>query len=221
MDLRPINFRPIFLGPSSTKQSNLFRSNAFNDKDTECVQWLRETMGIKSYVDLREKNEYSPSSKLDNFYINTKPYQKQKHKNEMGNMSEKYGYRFCISFVTFSYVWNFMCFKLTWLQIWRMIILLVQHLIYGDYEYQKHGGRCYFSSRELGDFYCSLVDDCKSIYKQIFYVMTNSDHFPMVVGCSFGKDRTGIVSALVMSLAGCQDELIVSEYSQSEVSLIY
>jgi hypothetical protein len=41
----------------------------------------------------------------------------------------------------------------------------------------------------------------------------------VLVHCQGGKDRTGIVSALLLSLAGVEDEVIAADYAESEARL--
>ncbi|KAB8236168.1 tyrosine-protein phosphatase [Aspergillus alliaceus] len=42
---------------------------------------------------------------------------------------------------------------------------------------------------------------------------------PFAVHCSAGKDRTGVVVAVLMKLAGCEDEVVAREYALTEVGL--
>lgn len=42
---------------------------------------------------------------------------------------------------------------------------------------------------------------------------------PILVHCSAGKDRTGVICALILSLCGVEDEAIAHEYSLSELGL--
>ena len=41
----------------------------------------------------------------------------------------------------------------------------------------------------------------------------------MIVHCTAGKDRTGVICALVLSLCGVHDEVVAQEYSFTEVGL--
>ncbi|EXL39331.1 hypothetical protein FOCG_17857 [Fusarium oxysporum f. sp. radicis-lycopersici 26381] len=42
---------------------------------------------------------------------------------------------------------------------------------------------------------------------------------PILVHCSAGKDRTGVICALILSLCGVEDEVVAHEYSLSELGL--
>lgn len=41
----------------------------------------------------------------------------------------------------------------------------------------------------------------------------------MLIHCSLGKDRTGVISALILSLCGVSDEDVAKDYSFSEKEL--
>ena len=45
--------------------------------------------------------------------------------------------------------------------------------------------------------------------------VVDSDHDGVVVHCFAGKDRTGIVSALLLGVAGVPDEIIAADYAES------
>lgn len=45
------------------------------------------------------------------------------------------------------------------------------------------------------------------------------DRLPMVIHCASGKDRTGIVTALVLALAGVTDQAIADDYAKSGPAL--
>jgi protein tyrosine/serine phosphatase len=41
----------------------------------------------------------------------------------------------------------------------------------------------------------------------------------MIVHCTAGKDRTGVICALILSLCGVDDEVVAKEYSLTELGL--
>jgi len=49
--------------------------------------------------------------------------------------------------------------------------------------------------------------------------MRNPKAWPMLVHCTQGKDRTGLVIALVLSLCGVSDDVIVLDYARSQEGL--
>ena len=49
-------------------------------------------------------------------------------------------------------------------------------------------------------------------------LLSEPDNLPALISCAHGKDRTGIVVALVQSLLGRSTDYIAEEYAMSEVS---
>jgi len=50
-------------------------------------------------------------------------------------------------------------------------------------------------------------------------LIADEDTAPLVFHCKSGKDRTGVVAALVLALLGVDDETIAADYALSEVSV--
>lgn len=42
---------------------------------------------------------------------------------------------------------------------------------------------------------------------------------PLLVHCTAGKDRTGVICALILSLCGVEDEIVAHEYSLTDLGL--
>lgn len=42
---------------------------------------------------------------------------------------------------------------------------------------------------------------------------------PVLIHCTAGKDRTGVICALILSLCGVEDKVIAHEYSLTELGL--
>lgn len=61
---------------------------------------------------------------------------------------------------------------------------------------------------------------CKAEVKQLFDVLCDSNSYPVVVHCTHGKDRTGLVVLLVLLLCGVPQQVIQSDYSLSESELL-
>ena len=60
-----------------------------------------------------------------------------------------------------------------------------------------------------------LLEGAATDIKHIMDICAESSSYPIVVHCSAGKDRTGLIICLLQILAGIDDDEIVSDYSAS------
>ncbi|CZT06927.1 hypothetical protein WAI453_012828 [Rhynchosporium graminicola] len=56
-------------------------------------------------------------------------------------------------------------------------------------------------------------------FRIILLHLANEPDKPLIVHCTAGKDRTGVLCALVLSLCGVEDEIVAHEYSLTEQGL--
>ena len=71
--------------------------------------------------------------------------------------------------------------------------------------------------KALGDSYIHLIETRAQAFGAALRVLTAEDNLPMVYHCSAGKDRTGIVVALALSVLGVPTETIIADYSLSNL----
>jgi len=65
----------------------------------------------------------------------------------------------------------------------------------------------------------NFIDHCGSEIASALKIMRNPNLFPILVHCTQGKDRTGIVIALALSLCDVSDEVIIMDYARSQNGL--
>ncbi len=77
-----------------------------------------------------------------------------------------------------------------------------------------------FSPKEFswGMLYSRMVDDHKDWVRDVFEALGRCEGVALY-HCTTGKDRTGIVSALLLGLCGVADEDIIADYCVSQVYL--
>ena len=71
------------------------------------------------------------------------------------------------------------------------------------------------SSLDLSTIYRYFVDECGDQIAAAIGELTSDDAFPALVHCSAGKDRTGVVIALILAVLGVPDEIIAADYALS------
>ncbi len=68
---------------------------------------------------------------------------------------------------------------------------------------------------ELDAVYRYIIDACGKTVGEAIKLLCGPDAFPALVHCSAGKDRTGIVIALILAVLGVPDEVIAADYGLS------
>jgi len=63
--------------------------------------------------------------------------------------------------------------------------------------------------------YLLLLRNAGEGFRVIFGYLANN-HYPLVINCFAGKDRTGLTSALILGALGVPDDEIVADYALSE-----
>jgi protein-tyrosine phosphatase len=66
---------------------------------------------------------------------------------------------------------------------------------------------------DLETIYRHVLDDRQAAIKAVFDAMTATDAFPVLIHCTAGKDRTGVIAALMLGLAGVHAETIAEDYA--------
>jgi protein tyrosine/serine phosphatase len=71
-------------------------------------------------------------------------------------------------------------------------------------------------ARFLADRYLDMADEGAAGFGDALRLIAEPRHAPVVMHCFAGKDRTGVLSALVLSLLGVADQHVAADYALSE-----
>ena len=67
----------------------------------------------------------------------------------------------------------------------------------------------------LGDIYTMVLDERQPVLRRVLGLLAGSGPSVAMYHCTAGKDRTGVVSALLLGLAGVPHETIAEDYALS------
>ena len=86
-------------------------------------------------------------------------------------------------------------------------------------KYYPHVGALIRQATSRGEVYCIILDHYPDSVAEIMRAIVHARPGGIVIHCHGGKDRTGIVSALLLHLVGVPAELIAADYAESQVRL--
>ena len=61
-------------------------------------------------------------------------------------------------------------------------------------------------------YFRTLVTDRIDRYRPVFDLATDPDRQPLLFNCTAGKDRTGVVAAVLLRILGVDDDLVMDDY---------
>lgn len=75
------------------------------------------------------------------------------------------------------------------------------------------------AERFLADRYLVMLEEGGESLGTALRMLTEADRVPAVFHCAAGKDRTGVLAALVLCLLGVDDEVIATDYGLSRLGM--
>lgn len=66
---------------------------------------------------------------------------------------------------------------------------------------------------DLGQRYLDAIGQCGAAFARVLTAIAEADSGVVLFHCTVGKDRTGLIAALLLGLAGVADEAIAADYA--------
>lgn len=86
-------------------------------------------------------------------------------------------------------------------------------------EYYPHVSALISQAQTRAEVYCITLDHYPANIAAVLRAIAAAEPGGVVIHCHAGKDRTGVVSGLLLALAGVPDEQIAADYAASQVRL--
>ncbi|MBN6055687.1 tyrosine-protein phosphatase [Nonomuraea sp. RK-328] len=74
------------------------------------------------------------------------------------------------------------------------------------------------TARYLADRYAEVAHDGATELRRALEVIASDDSAPLVFHCASGKDRTGLLAALVLTLVGVDEEVVVADFALTDLA---
>ncbi|MSQ44371.1 MAG: tyrosine-protein phosphatase [Chloroflexi bacterium] len=74
-------------------------------------------------------------------------------------------------------------------------------------------------SHPLEAFYRTILVRHTDAIRSVIEILADPANLPAIIHCTAGKDRTGVVVALLLSVAGVDDETIIDDYARTGANL--
>ncbi len=74
--------------------------------------------------------------------------------------------------------------------------------------------------RVVADRYREMLDNGGDAISDALAILSEPDTYPVLIHCTAGKDRTGILAAIVLGLLDASDETILADYAASRPAMV-
>ncbi|XP_071789790.1 uncharacterized protein [Asterias amurensis] len=213
----------------------LYRSAKQDKASPEDIKHL-QSLGIRTHLDLRSKTEYLrestpkaidhivgvlipkslPDPKVKPYPIDIPMKGLKKKIVDVKDLSQR---RYLIDFFSFELAMKTFNSAPLYKRLLALCVLVFDIIMGNNF---KHFVRMFKDTINDHGLSGQYIDMLEFGGKQLCFVLrtvSNPDNLPALVSCAHGKDRTGIVTAMILSILGKSDEYIAEEYAMSEEGL--
>ena len=213
------------------RQNLLVRCAHFNEANEEDAKWFLEEYKLKTIVDLRGDDAVFKGPLKAHFPLASN--------DNRANSSEESRLRFSLPLIDHKVGKEMMRKNLSPYDKMRFVFLLVltrlisflrkffaalpilaQLRLFVSLEriVKRYFSRFTFSLFTRGgmvELYKNILKHGAGTIREALVVLTDESRFPVAFHCQFGKDRTGLLSALVLHAAGVPRDIITKDYTMS------
>ncbi|KAF7674003.1 hypothetical protein GT037_007769 [Alternaria burnsii] len=216
-----LNFRDVSefvnqtTGTRHLRNGLLFRSARPGDEASfRDRQRLLKEFGVKSIIDLRTKTEHIEQAQKHDTRIKASAAIPQSN-DDVAEPLKIPGITYHEINFNGSAFSRMLLSKLTWLEFFRLAGLMIVG-------YRKDAIKILAPHMEdmgLVGLAEQSLDVCTREVRQVFDVLGEEQNWPVLVHCTQGKDRTGLIVMLVLLLLGVDQKTIDDDYRLSEPEL--
>ena len=214
------------------KDGYLYRSSRTDFLSEDEMDQIKQ-LGIKSIIDLRRNKEYIKADGdkiLDQTYKiyvmkdgKIKDWKPKKKKRQQENVSsasvnglEYCGKRYLINLITIPLIKYVFGRVNIFMKALSLSLLAVDEL-FGSHLFVRLLSHLVSNRHTLAEEYMNLVEYTKPELVATLRLLLEESNVPVLIHCAHGKDRTGVVVALILGCLEVEDKVIADDYAKSEV----
>jgi len=176
---------------------------------------LTETFKIRTILDLRTTTEHVEQSKKRDARIQSSPVAMQSDE-EITRPLQIPGINYILVNFNGSAYSRHLISQLSWWDFLRLVSLMA---VGRRLEAISVLGTRVMNDKGLKRLAIDSIDVCHCEVKQVFDTLADKSKYPILIHCTQGKDRTGIVVQLVLMLLGVPTSAINHDYMQTSAEL--
>jgi protein-tyrosine phosphatase len=221
-----LNFRDIgstinaFTKTSSVKSSIFYRSARPDEASASDRAYLTQALGIKTIIDLRSTTEHIKAA--EKYALVNRPpayepaavIQSNQHVSSPLRIPD-------ISYTEINLNGGSFERALLWQLKYTSLVRLLWLIACGNRDDAiSILGREVMVPRGLIGLAIDTLDCSTSEIRDVFNILSDEMNYPVMIHCTQGKDRTGLIVVLVLMLCGVDGSAIADDYMRSEEELL-
>jgi protein-tyrosine phosphatase len=192
-------------------QHALYRSARLDSASLPDRESLLSSVGIKTIIDLRSSTEHSQIAEKRAAQIKAAGLAPQAEQEEPRPLQIP-GIDYVSISLTGSAYSRHLMRQLSWTNTFRLIGLMA---VGRRLEGISVLGTNVMQAKGLSGLAVDTVDVCRGEVKEVFDILADETRYPVLVHCTQGKDRTGLVVQLVLTLLGVGVDIVQKDYMMS------
>ena len=130
------------------------------------------------------------------------------------------GRRYLVNMMSIDLIW-YVFSQVNFFIRYISLILVVTDWLFGCHLFVRLFNWLVVNNQTLSKQYVDILEYTKPAVADILRLLVSEENIPVLVHCAHGKDRTGVMIAVILGCLGVEDELIAEDYAQSEVRVMY
>lgn len=214
-----LNVRDVASAFPTLQPGKVFRAGCVSNASEADIMFLHESMGMKSWIDLRSDKEHEEDE-----YLNSKVYNgfqsfhyDRKEKHFTTNDAEAPRKRFFISLMSESLIRNGVFTRLKKRNMLKVFLWApIAAFSRRAYARMKSVFIKEINAGGLTLLNQLVVQSSGFAITAVLKTVAEEQNLPLALFCTAGKDRTGLVTMLILDICGVPDHSIVTDYEHSD-----